>query len=159
MGTDRDDEHWGRSAGPQAPSPPGPEDATDFTPGSRHLSSARGNGLDLRPATAAGVPGGHASSSASQDASSTRQTDLGSLSAQLFAPRPQVCGVQLSNGVLHAAWHARQLLINCSRPCLVPAELVVSFVSDWAIDFVISSRQTKPGEHYRCMLKSCVMAL
>lgn len=83
--------HWEHTASRQTPSPPGPEDATDLTPGSRHLSSARGNGLDLRPATAAGVGGGQGLHDASQDASSTRQTDLGSLSAQLFAPRPQVC--------------------------------------------------------------------
>ncbi|KAL3140090.1 hypothetical protein ABBQ38_004370 [Trebouxia sp. C0009 RCD-2024] len=89
----RDDEHWEyAAAGRHTPSPPGPEDATDLTPGSRHLSSARGNGLDLRPATAAGMSGNQALHDATQDASSTRQTDLGSLSAQLFAPRPQTQG-------------------------------------------------------------------
>ena len=88
---DRDDDQWDTSPVPQAPSPPGPEDATDLSPSSRHLQSARGNGLDLRPATAAGVFSSPGISSASQDAHATRETDLGSLSAQLFAPRPQVC--------------------------------------------------------------------
>lgn len=37
------------------------------------------------------MSGNQALHDATQDASSTRQTDLGSLSAQLFAPRPQVC--------------------------------------------------------------------
>lgn len=96
VGSCRDDEHWEHTAGRQTPSPSGLEDATDLTPGSRHLSSARGNGLDLRPATAGGVSGGRGLIEAFPDASSTRQTDLGSLSAQLFAPRPQVHASQAS---------------------------------------------------------------
>ena len=55
------------------------------------MLSARGNGLDLRPATASGILTSEPSSASSRhDAHATRETDLGSLSAQLFAPRPQV---------------------------------------------------------------------
>ncbi len=94
----RDDDPWDAAGGlgREAPSPPGPDDTEEPSASSRHLRSARGNGLDLRPATAASVFGSQPLSSTSQDANSTRQTDLGSLSAQLFAPRPQVCDVKLS---------------------------------------------------------------
>ncbi len=94
----RDDDPWDAAGGlgRQAPSPPGPDDTEEPSASSRHLRSARGNGLDLRPATAASVFGSQSLSSMSQDANSTRQTDLGSLSAQLFAPRPQVRDGNLS---------------------------------------------------------------
>ena len=93
----RDDDPWDAAGGlgREAPSPPGTDDTEEPSASSRHLRSARGNGLDLRPATAAGVSSSHTLSSMSQDANSTRQTDLGSLSAQLFAPRPQVHGGNL----------------------------------------------------------------
>ncbi|KAA6419424.1 MAG: hypothetical protein FRX49_10682 [Trebouxia sp. A1-2] len=90
----RDDDPWDAAGGlgREAPSPHGPDDTEEPSASSRHLRSARGNGLDLRPATAAGVFGSQSLNSTSQDANSTRQTDLGSLSAQLFAPRPQSQG-------------------------------------------------------------------
>ncbi|KAL0056398.1 hypothetical protein WJX82_010878 [Trebouxia sp. C0006] len=90
----RDDDPWDAAGGlgHEAPSSPGPDDTEEPSASSRHLRSARGNGLDLRPATAASVFGSQTLSSTSQDANSTRQTDLGSLSAQLFAPRPQSQG-------------------------------------------------------------------
>lgn len=115
-GHHRDEDHWHTAPVRQSPSPPGPEDTETAT--SRHLRSARGNGLDLRPATAAGVTESQGMNSPYQDASATRQTDLGSLSAQLFAPRPQVQGHALL--LLLACWvclawlHASLL---CIPPC------------------------------------------
>lgn len=108
LGHHRDEDHWYTAPVRQSPSPPGLEDTETAT--SRHLRSARGNGLDLRPATAAGVSGSQGMNSPSQDASATRQTDLGSLSAQLFAPRPQVQG--------HVMLLLLLLLLLACRGCL-----------------------------------------
>ena len=61
------------------------------------------------------MSGGQALHDASQDASSTRQTDLGSLSAQLFAPRPQVC----FNTTTRHYCSAESLVIYSSLPPII----------------------------------------
>ncbi len=123
----RDDDPWDAAGGPgrEAPSPPGPDDTEEPSASTRHLRSARGNGLDLRPATAAAVSGSQSLSSTSQDANSTRQTDLGSLSAQLFAPRPQVHDGNLSchSSLKHTS--CQHCCMHLSAMCHIPCESLI----------------------------------
>lgn len=88
----RDDDEWDTSQLPQTSTiaVSGQRGGGSFAGNPHLMLSARGNGLDLRPATASGILTSEPSSASSHDAHATRETDLGSLSAQLFAPRPQV---------------------------------------------------------------------
>ena len=104
----RDDDEWDTSPLPHASTiaASGQRGGGSFAGNPHLMLSARGNGLDLRPATASGILTSEPSSASSRhDAHATRETDLGSLSAQLFAPRPQVSDAHVQN-------HAFRLLIH-----------------------------------------------
>ena len=114
----RDDEDWDASPGPQIVSPAGQRHSGSFAGNPHLMLSARGNSLDLRPATASGViTSEHSSASSRHDAHATRETDLGSLSAQLFAPRPQVGSAMLPFLCSMSCW--LQLAVHHVMRCVL----------------------------------------